>query len=237
MTRPSDPPEHNRGPLAPMPVGELRDDGALQVQDLLIPAPPPLVGPSDWRALFDAEDSRELLERLAHRDPLCLRSRVLRVCRDQALILHADRLLLYNRPRCAHSGRLYGGSPPLSRWCDDIVAAAARDLMSEDIEVELDGEPVIEEDFVLYRMFVELYGVEPALSRIASVRFHACELAARRVAWSASIEGRSLAEIATTQALGAEAADAHLRACLRALSDTRRPSWKDLAAHHGEDVP
>lgn len=103
------------------------------------------------------------------------------------------------------------------------------DLIAEDLEQELDGEALAEPDRVLYRMFVELFGIEPALSRLASVRYHQASPMGRRVVWRVAVEGRSLTEIAALEGRAGEEVEDDLRRTLRALSDRRPVQWKDVA--------
>jgi hypothetical protein len=211
-----------------MPPGELRQSGALQLRDLLAVAPPPTT-PKKWRELFDAWDSRELLARLAEGDPLSLRTRVLRTCREHALILHADRLLLRSLALCAFKGQLYTGSPPLEKWCDGVVHRAARDLLHEDLEFEVGGELLLRADEVLYRLFSELFGIEPSLSRRASVRFHQAPEKARRIVWRGVLEGRGLDETAKLEGITTREAETHIRTTVAAMAEDRALDWNDLA--------
>jgi PAS domain-containing protein len=216
------------GALAPMPPGELRDDGALQARDLLAVVPPP-TAPQRWQELFDVWDSRELLGRLVDGDPLSLRPRVLRMCREHALLMHADRLLMRALALCAFKGQLYTGSPPIEKWCDSVVQRAARDLLHEDLEREVGGELLLREDEVLFRLFVELFGVEPPLSRRASVRFHQAPLNARRVVWRITLEGRPIDAVAGLEGITQQEAEGHLRSVLESLILNRELDWNDLA--------
>lgn len=179
-----------------LPVGELRQDPGLLVRDLLRPSPRAASVAVPWKQLFSARDVHELLGRLAEGDPLDVRTRVRVRTRKAALLLHADRLLLRAVALIAFRAPLYAGRPPIDPWCDELVAFGAGQLLREDAAAELQGSPLADGEEVHYVLFRELFGIAPAFTRRASVRYHALPEAVRRVIWPVVVEGVGPDELA-----------------------------------------
>lgn len=212
------------------PAGTLREDPAAQVRDLLVPARVARAPVAEWRELFDASDPRELLTRLAEGDPLGLRARGIRHVQRTALAIHADRLFIRLLALVAFKGLMYAGRPALDEWLEKLITAGARDLVRADLEAELAQRPLSASEEVGYRFMPELIGVEPALGRLAAVRFNLLDPATRKVLWSALFEGRSPQDLASADA------DERYRSGLAVLSELAPIRMSDFAGLREEDL-
>ncbi len=187
---PGDTPE-GRGTIgAPPPPGTLREDGAEQVLDLIRPAARVGGQGVNWRELFDANDPRELLARLAESDDLSLRDRSIAYLQKRSLALHVDRLHIRSLARVAFQGLLYTGRPALEPWLDKLIAQGARELIQRDLEAEIARQPIDALDEVSYRFLIEVFGVHPPLARRLGVRFNLLGEETRQVLWRTALQGQ-----------------------------------------------
>ncbi len=235
---PSEPSDSNAGFAGegpePPPPGELRPDPALQVRDLLQPVGRRLEVPSGWQSLFDASDTRELLARLADGDPLDMRRRGIRFARQRSIAIHADRLWMRALAIAAYKGMLYTGIPTLEDWCDGIVRRGARDLLQDDLLLEFEREPLDAESEVGFRFAVELFGVEPPLSRLCALRFNLLEPKTRSVLWAIVLEGRSLGDLDPLEFGSAQEVRTRYRAGLEAIKTLKPPTLGELAVQENQ---
>ncbi|MCC6406329.1 MAG: hypothetical protein IT453_04115 [Planctomycetes bacterium] len=183
---------------------------------------------ADWRALFHAHDSREVLARLMHDDPLALRARVAARLAQRAYLLDVDRALLRSFARTARAALGYRGEPQLEAWLDERIDEALADLLSEDHEAERAGAALDERQATVFATLGRPLGLAPAELRAACVQFNRLPAADRRAFQALVIQGRTLDELAherrESASDAARAARRGLEALLHGANARRVPS-------------
>ncbi|MBI5433292.1 MAG: hypothetical protein HZA52_10725 [Planctomycetes bacterium] len=172
---------------------------------------------ADWRALFHAHDSREVLARLMHDDPLGLRARVAARLAERAYLLDVDRALLRSFARTARAALGYRGDPELDAWLDERIDEAVADLLSEDHEAERSGAALDDRQATVFSTLGRPLGLAPAELRAACVQFNRLPPADRRAFQALVIQGRTLDELAHERRESASDAARAARRGLEAL--------------------
>jgi hypothetical protein len=184
--------------------------------------------PGDWRALFDAADSREVLTRLMRDDPLGLRGRVAARLLQRAYLLDVDRALLRSFARTARAAHGYRGDPPLGAWLDERIDEALADLLIEDHEAARAGAPVDERQAAVFATLGRPLGLAALELRSACVAFNRLPAGDRAAFHALAIRGRTLDELARERDESASdtarAARRGLDALLGATSAPEQPS-------------
>lgn len=150
----------------------------------------------DWRALFRAADSREVLTRLMHDDPLGLRARVATRLAHRAWLIDVDRVLLRSFARTARAALGYRGDPSLDSWLDERIDEAMADLLAEDHEAERAGAPLEARHAAVLTTLGGPLGLSPGELRTACVLFNRLPHGDRRAFYALVIQARTLDELA-----------------------------------------
>ncbi|MCE9593104.1 MAG: hypothetical protein K8S98_02825 [Planctomycetes bacterium] len=146
--------------------------------------------------LFAAADSREVLTRLMHDDPLALRGRVAARLFQRSYLLDVDRALLRSFARTARAADGYRGNPPLETWLDERIDEALADLLTEDHEAARVGAPVDERQAAVFATLGRPLGLDPVALRSACVAFNRLAVGDRAAYCALAIRGHSLDELA-----------------------------------------
>ena len=203
---------------APPPPGEIREDPAGQLRDLLIPQPPVrALSDSAWKSHFTGS-VQTIVFHLMDGDPLELRQRCAERLSARRLVIHPDRLCMRAVVRVALLAMLQGPPRSLEEFVRRRIDFSIRELLLDDYTEELAGRPIPEDDLVYYLVMADAFGVELPLARRAALHFDVAPEAVRRTLWALCLEGKSLAQ-AAAEGLGAEVElERHLRQGLGVLS-------------------
>ena len=164
-------------------------------------------GGEEWRAVLGGGSSRQILQRLVEGDPLGVRERCRASAVRSALLLDPTRLVVraYTRMayRAARDG--YDGVPLLELWLDARIAEAAAEIQGEDVESEMRGVPVSEEEEPYFRAIADVADVAPDLARRFCVVFNQLPHGERLPFFRVAVEGRTPEAVAAELDLSPEA--------------------------------
>lgn len=139
---------------------------------------------------------REILNRIAHGDPLELGARADVFQEHAGLLLSPDRLQVRAMALVAYEACRRSPPHDIGPWIHTRLEHAAEALLDEDREAEGCGDPVPSSSGH-YEAMVAAFGVEPGLSRRMSVVFHDLAFPKRQLLRALLRDGRTLAELAT----------------------------------------
>ena len=149
-----------------------------------------------WRRILAGVGPREVLARLMEGDPLDVRRRVDEGLRRRAYLFDADRVFLRALARIARLACRYRGRPALAAWVAERVDESLLDLLREDREAELRGDPAAGMEVAAFEDLAAPLGLEPRRMRSVCVAFNHLPEPQRRAFLELVIEGRSLDELA-----------------------------------------
>lgn len=113
-------------------------------------------------------DPRVILNRLIDEDPFELSSRCARKAREEAVLLHTERLILNTMARIAIGAGSYAGNEPIGEWVEIAIEVSIDDMLDEQRDEERRGLPVIDSpDADFYAQFAAIVGVDLPDSRLA----------------------------------------------------------------------
>ena len=169
----------------------------------------------------------EVLHRLLEDDVLEVHRKSWRRLWERALLLDHKAVSKRCFARVARAGPLYRGHPPLDRWLRDRFDQSIRELLSEDVEAELQGLPVDPED-TRVELLTRTLGLEPGLVRRASIRFNGAPRRSREAFFRVALEGRTIREHGFSVDRTHDQVVADLERAVRALSAPASSDGHDL---------
>ncbi len=169
---------------------------------------------------------QELLDALRAKELLPLENTCCRVLLEQRLLVSPERAVRRTQVQVAMRSMLYPGRGDFGSWLGLRSLIGILDGLDADMEEEVAGRPVADEDRGEFAIFRELFGIDPGQGRGVMLRFAALEGLARQLVFEIVAKGRSLTSVASELAVSVDEAE---RVFVHALAS--------VGASQGEPAP
>ena len=133
------------------------------------------------------------------------------------MLVDPARVELRSLARVAYSAPQYRGVPPLGKWIADLIDRAIGEVANEDREAERDGLPLPETSEAGFRFVAELLGIEPQLSRRATVAFNSLPWEVRSAWFAVAVLGKTVHRYVAEGHGPPEVVRAHMKLALETI--------------------
>lgn len=175
---------------------------------------------ADWRELFAAPSSSQILQRVLAGDPLAIEDRCRARIATLALLVDLERVVECVMANVAYFARRYRGAPEFEAWMGQRVEAGIERVLEDEAELDRTMRS-FDPPSALHMRLGALLGMNPRLVRPALVVFNSLPLRVRRVFCAVVVEGCALESLAVERFGARDVSERRLRCALSSISEMR----------------